>query len=266
MESSSLILMTLLSFILSALPVFGLPSGAPSTACVSMYPQHPGPNGPASAQTSLVVPFQIQVSPAQDGSRGYKITVVRNPNYQNGTPNLLGFFLQVRDPSADAPLGEFVNLPTYAKIGDCGSRNSLTHYDNTLKPVDQGLEFYWNPTNVPASTKNVQVLGTFVQNMQTFWVKVPSQIFSINSEDVAPVAAAPSNLPNLPSTDVPLSGSNSNNNNADINNDRKPGFGNTAGTPIINPPPNSIKINTPNSVPQFSAGLAALFAGLLLTL
>lgn len=87
-----------------------------------------------------------------------KISVVRNPNYPNVPPALLGFFIQVRDPNADTPLGEFVNFANYAKIGDCGSRNTLTHSDNAPKPVDQGLEFFWNPANVPATTKNVQVL------------------------------------------------------------------------------------------------------------
>lgn len=210
--------------------IVALPTGAPSTACISMYPQHPGPNGPVSAQPSLVVPFRIDVA-AVDNGRQYKINVVRNTNFP-GQPTLLGFFLQVRDPVSDTSLGDFVQLPPYARIGDCGGNSTATHNNRQEKPIDQGLEFLWVPSNLPLNTKNLQVLGTFVQNMQTFWVKVPSQIFTVN---VAAAPATTTNLQEAPAVvkvDSYISPISSSINNANIPvtspNDRRPGFGNSA--------------------------------------
>ncbi|OWA53036.1 hypothetical protein BV898_17472 [Hypsibius exemplaris] len=254
-----------------------LPTGAPSTACVSMYPQHPGPAGPASAQSGLVVPFQIQVAPIGD-TRAYSVKIVRNPNFP-GAPSLLGFFLQVRDPNSNDPLGEWKNLPVYARVGDCTGANTVTHVANAPKSMEQGLEFTWEPTNLPANTKSLQILGTFVQNMQTFWVKVPSQIFTLKEEEPqAPVRVAPSVNDNAPAvvpgstsfgtTDAPISSVN--HNNIDSTNNRQPGFGNSAAagsSPVNNPnqPQPTIRINNNDGVKAL-AGFFTTLAALVIAL
>lgn len=240
--------------------ILALPTGAPSTACVSMYPQHPGPNGPASAQPGLVVPFQIQVSPIQGVTRAYRVSIIRNPNFP-GQPNLLGFFLQVRDPNSEQPLGEWKNLPQYARVGDCGGTSTVTHLANTPKPIDQGLELTWEPTNLPLNSKSLQILGTFVQNMQTFWVKVPSQIFDIATDEgqVSTASVNAGGTTSFGTTDLPISSIN--HNNVDGTNDRRNGFGNSpSGSSPVQPQGPTFRLN--NGVECAAAGFFTLLAGL----
>ncbi|CAH1243990.1 FRRS1 [Branchiostoma lanceolatum] len=104
--------------------VWAYPSGAPTVACVNMFPNHG-----ASEQTSPP-PYELVVN-KDTYAGGEEIEVTLRRTAVN-SPSFKGFFIQARtvDGSADA-LGKFTTFDPSTKTVNCGSvansENAVTH-------------------------------------------------------------------------------------------------------------------------------------------
>ncbi|XP_043240210.1 putative defense protein 3 [Amphibalanus amphitrite] len=150
----------------------GRSNGAPNDACEDMTPRHQGirPKAPES------FPYQLQVTPrtVQPGGR---VTLTITPS-DSSTPDIEGFFVQARnaDTVSAAPLGQFVEIDDQHRAVDCGgTATAVTHSNSGPK---QRVAVTWQ---APADLdSDVVFLVTVVQELDTFWAKMRSDVVTLN--------------------------------------------------------------------------------------
>ncbi|XP_071958420.1 putative defense protein 3 [Antedon mediterranea] len=139
--------------------VAAYPSGAASSACESMTPNHG-----ASAQPNNESPYNVTISSsAYTYESEIQIQISSDVNFK-------GFLLQVRNPDTDEIYGEFIENPPSTKYLGCtgGTSNAVTHSDSTNKMF---LEFTWK-ANFQNGPSTLVPYVTVVQSRLTFWVKL----------------------------------------------------------------------------------------------
>ncbi|XP_066298530.1 putative ferric-chelate reductase 1 isoform X1 [Branchiostoma lanceolatum] len=161
----------ILSLLAVTAVVRAYPSGAPSTACTDMFPQH----GP-SEQTSTP-PYELVVDKTTyAGGEEVQVTLQRTGN----SATFKGFFIQARTVGSTDAQGRFTTLDSgTTKTVNCGSEanseNGVTHTGRTEKTE---VAVTWT---APANrVGHIQFRATVVQTETVFWV---SEVTSAYVED-----------------------------------------------------------------------------------
>ncbi|XP_071560444.1 putative ferric-chelate reductase 1 homolog isoform X1 [Temnothorax nylanderi] len=169
MEMRTEMLKTLLFLVIGLLvKVLGLPSGAPSQTCFDLMPRHPG-----SYLQSSYPPYQVLPAAGQG-----RVRLIL------GSPEGLayeGFMILARDIDTGEYVGEFANLPDFARIVECtqGVKNGVTHTNTEKK---HNLEFDWE---APVDYEGTIIFNsTFAQDYSTYWVGVESPRVTVDKRSI----------------------------------------------------------------------------------
>ncbi|XP_059616866.1 putative defense protein Hdd11 [Phlebotomus argentipes] len=159
-------------FVAVALPLaWANSAGAPNDACKDLVPQHHVDPQSSTPPYSYVLPKKRTVSP------GESVAVTVRGNSDNDT--IKGFLVQARPVGKSQSVGSFAPLPGHPLQGlNCGSAdNALTHtkIENSVKEVSFK---YTVPQNAQKGQK-FNFLSTVALNGGVFWVRVPSEVFTV---------------------------------------------------------------------------------------
>ncbi|XP_048351792.1 uncharacterized protein LOC125432373 isoform X2 [Sphaerodactylus townsendi] len=145
-------------------PVLGYPFGDVSIACDSMLPDH----GAEPRKSSP--PFVISVS-FDRYDPGNEIQVILEGTSQSG---FKGFMLQAREVDGNIPVGTFriVDRNTQGLTCFNTSNSAVSH---TSPNVKHRVSTMWV---APRNTRKIRLMGTFVQDYDTYWVGVHSKTLS----------------------------------------------------------------------------------------
>ena len=91
------------------------PSGAPSSRCVSMMPNH------SALSQTVASPYQVKVDKAYY-MYGKKVHV----SIQSSNVSIKGFLIQARPVGQNSAIGMFSRLPGNTKFVSCGNNKVIT--------------------------------------------------------------------------------------------------------------------------------------------
>ncbi|XP_041464950.1 uncharacterized protein LOC121415706 isoform X1 [Lytechinus variegatus] len=142
------------------------PTGAPTTTCTSLTPGHG-----STPQTS---PSPFLITP-QFRNYGPSTPMQVNLTSTNGTP-FKGFMVQARVVGTHTPVGIFSDTSSVGQRIDCSSTfaNTLTHIDRNPKTLVTAV--WTGPSN--ADGENIEFVGTFVQDLNTYWTFIRSSVLT----------------------------------------------------------------------------------------
>ncbi|ESO82057.1 hypothetical protein LOTGIDRAFT_237149 [Lottia gigantea] len=122
------LLLTVISAMLCLIDSY--PSGAPSSSCINLLPNHHG-----TASQPLPAPYTISINRDTYSPR--------TPLIVFGKPAFMAFLIQGQRKDTGDPAGEFVRLPANTKYLRCSNeQDSVTHSNPTPRNISQ---FVWNP-------------------------------------------------------------------------------------------------------------------------
>ncbi|KAL2088096.1 hypothetical protein ACEWY4_016924 [Coilia grayii] len=154
------------------------PTGAPSSVCVSMLPNHGvGPQSTGS-------PFNLTVN-ASTYRHGELITV-----YIGSSETYRGILLQARSADSSAAVGSWINLPSHFQTLKCGTEASaLTH--SSARDRGGGKDvFTWRPPNTGAP-QVLRFWATVVKDEDTFWTEIKSSALHLDASESSPNGSDP---------------------------------------------------------------------------
>ncbi|XP_038076351.1 sushi, von Willebrand factor type A, EGF and pentraxin domain-containing protein 1-like isoform X2 [Patiria miniata] len=145
--------------------VWSRPNGAPTTACVSMLPNHGVPS--QAANTS---PFTVTAD-TTDFTTEQVITVTVS---SGGSVTFKGVLLQARVVDTDTPVGVFSNIPDGYQPLNCSSADdAVTHANNNVK---NSLTVEWTaPSN---ALGDIEFVATVVYTREIFWSQLRSSVIT----------------------------------------------------------------------------------------
>ncbi|XP_033628133.1 hyalin-like isoform X2 [Asterias rubens] len=166
-------------------------TGAPSQACSSLTPSHPG-----SSQPSNTSPYQLELVSGNTYAAGGTVTVRLSAN--PSTTTFKGVIMQARQVLDGSVVGSWqLSGSDYQHLacpGDTDGQGTITHTDGQLVKT-LPVTFTWNAP--------VQLVGdlefqfSVVQEYVTYWTNMKSSIDSFDS--TPPVVTCPADV----SSDVP---------------------------------------------------------------
>ncbi|XP_060089019.1 dentin sialophosphoprotein-like [Heteronotia binoei] len=150
-------------------PVLGFPYGDVSIACDSMLPDH------GSAPQKSSPPFVISVS-FDRYDPGNEIQVILEGTARYG---FKGFMLQAREVGGNIPVGKFRIIDRNTQGLACAniSNSAVSHTNPRVKHQVRAI---WV---APRNTRKIRLMGTFVQDYDTYWVGVHSKTLSPRDSD-----------------------------------------------------------------------------------
>ncbi|XP_046453195.1 putative defense protein 3 [Daphnia pulex] len=159
------VLLTLSAFVSI---VYGLPTGAPTTACKDMTPNHLNYRPQTSASPFRTVPANTLMA------AGENLDILLETTATN---QFRGFLTMAFDASntGAGPIG-IISSVSDGQVIECtaGFLNAATHVDNVDKSQ---VSLVWT---APADfTGTVVFWTTFVQAQDIFWVQVPSATVTV---------------------------------------------------------------------------------------
>ncbi|XP_028401648.1 uncharacterized protein LOC114524692 [Dendronephthya gigantea] len=140
----------------------GYPSGAPSSKCGDMTPQHDG----VSSQPAGTSPYSVKVEkPYYMPGENVRVSIESSSN-----DTIKGYLIQARQVGGNTAVGSFSSAPAGGKRLNCGnSEGAVTHdFRLNLKKVT----FEWEP--LKSLSGNISFFATVVKNKTMFWVKLES--------------------------------------------------------------------------------------------
>lgn len=166
-------------------PTFGYPNGAPVSSCKDMIPQHKYHSGNSiPPRTSESSPYKQIISKDKvKGGETIRIRLAALPN----NPPFKGFLSIPTSANGKVSTDHGririqPNSYSYVKTLDCfGVQSSaITHSSNTPKP---SIEFDWI---TPIEGGEFVISTTFVQDYNTFWAGVRSQVIYVEKNSFFP--------------------------------------------------------------------------------
>ncbi|XP_026881794.2 putative defense protein Hdd11 [Electrophorus electricus] len=156
------------------IPGMGYETGAPTSVCGNMEPEHKG----VTPQTNAS-PYTIAVSNSTFQT-GKPITVVI------GGSNYKGVLLQARSASSKEALGTWGTTPANTKYLQCSgiAQGAITHSNSNTK--NNLTVFTWNP---PSTTNSIYFVATIAKDANVYWLNVKSEM--LTREGAAPGSADP---------------------------------------------------------------------------
>ena len=157
-------LVLLLSLLSSSNLSFGLPNGAPVSACGSLRPLHHKGDTLIDPQPDSTFPYMLESSFLEDDvlNAGDSVTIKLSANFQ-------GFLIEARQ--GGKPIGTFdVAGDENTKTLSCedGENNAITHTSPTVK---ESITATWvAPSHFDRLEGAVEYHVTVAQNHDTFWV------------------------------------------------------------------------------------------------
>ena len=127
-------------------------------------------------QANRNAPFLVKLS-ASKIAKGSEVIVELK---SNSGETFKGFIIEARSDD-DSIIGTFETISSDdARYLSCDStpQSAVTHTSNSLK---KSVKVRWSPPS--DFTGNVKVLGSFVKEYQTYWVKVESETLEVTNSD-----------------------------------------------------------------------------------
>nr|XP_056700714.1 uncharacterized protein LOC130473210 [Euleptes europaea] len=151
--------------------VLGYPYGDVSIACDSMLPDHGGAPQKSSPPCVISVSFD-RYDP------GNEIQVVLEGTSPSG---FKAFMLQARELHGNVPVGTFRIIDRNTQGRACAniSNSAVSHTNPTVK---YQVKTTWV---APRNTGKIRLVGTFIQDYDTYWVGVHSKTLSPRYSDAA---------------------------------------------------------------------------------
>ncbi|KAL5021173.1 hypothetical protein ScPMuIL_000328 [Solemya velum] len=151
--------------------VSAYPSGPPVGSCVTMFPSGHNKTG----QTSET-PFEILISKTSikgGDSTGIEVTL-RVKDAKKEQFDFEGVFVQARKGNSPTPVGTFKlhSGESYLKTMKCTYDNSAVSHKKEEEYTERKLT--WLPPASVTEKQKIQFRGTFVKNLETFWIDVKS--------------------------------------------------------------------------------------------
>ena len=152
-------------------PSWGYSSGSPRSQCGSMTPGHE-----RVPQDNSNAPYQVSLS-ASKIAKGSEVIVELK---SNSGETFKGFIIQARSVGGgDSTIGTFETIND-ARYLSCDStpQSGVTHSSSSRK---KSVKVRWSPPS--GFTGKVKVLGTFVKDYSTYWVKLESETLEVTNSD-----------------------------------------------------------------------------------
>ena len=153
-------------------PSWGYGSGSPRSQCGSMTPGHG-----QQPQDNSDAPFTVKLSASQIAKGSQVIVELKS----NSGETFKGFIIEARSVERDSIIGTFETVSSGdSRYLSCDStpQTAVTHTNNSPK---KSVTVRWSP---PADfTGNVKVLGSFVKEYNTYWVKLESETLEVTNTD-----------------------------------------------------------------------------------
>ncbi|XP_033116344.1 protein crumbs homolog 1-like [Anneissia japonica] len=169
-KKCTLIILTIVLVLSSARIVYGYSTGGPMQACWNMLPGHFNVAPQTSVSPYTVTPSVTTYSPGDT----FSVTLTAPA----GVPPFKGLMVQMRQVKGTIAIGQFSNIDhDRAYFVHCnGSLFSVVSHNSAVDKTQMTMQ--WTaPTEGMGS---IQLLVTFVQNLNTFWVKQESIVIQEN--------------------------------------------------------------------------------------
>ncbi|XP_070553516.1 putative defense protein 3 [Ptychodera flava] len=153
----------ILAVAFSPLCVLAYGSGAPTSVCTSLTPDHKLDGTPLSAQCAENAKYSIMPS-SDEYEPGKTMTVtVEGGDYQ-------GIFLQARIVGKDDPVGTWSSPPDNTQLRTCTkASDSVTHANTNVK--GNNSVYSWT---IEEGSEAIEFVATIAENHDVYWVKVKS--------------------------------------------------------------------------------------------
>ncbi|RVE59123.1 hypothetical protein OJAV_G00201370 [Oryzias javanicus] len=160
--------MRLLVFLAMVPAAWSYPSGAVTSSCSNLTPQHRG-----SSQTGAS-PYTVTAS-SRSYTAGQSVTVLLQAS---SGKSFTGFLLEAREVGGQTPVGSFSISSSDAQLLTCSSqpKSAVSHTSSSAKTI---IQVTWQPST--SQVKDVEFHATFVQSYSVFWVDLKSLSLSRSS-------------------------------------------------------------------------------------
>ncbi|KAF6718256.1 putative ferric-chelate reductase 1 [Oryzias melastigma] len=148
--------------------VWSYPSGAVTSSCSDLTPQHRG-----SSQTGAS-PYTVTTS-TRSYTAGQSVSVLLQAS---SGKSFTGFLLEAREVGGQTPVGSFSVSSSDAQLLTCSSqpKSAVSHTSASTKTQ---IRVTWQPSAL--QVKDIEFHATFVQSYSVFWVDLKSLSLSRSS-------------------------------------------------------------------------------------